>query len=135
MPCASRAWNKPGPCSFHSRREIRMEAVNDPYDLQRFVNAQNPVYDQVCAELRAGKKESHWIWFIFPQLRGLGHSAMATAFGIVSRQEAQAYLGHALLGPRLRECAQFVNLVKGRSISQILGYPDDMKFRSSMTLF
>ena len=100
-----------------------MEAVNDPYDLQRFVNAQNPVYDQVCAELRAGKKESHWIWFIFPQLRGLGHSAMATAFGIVSRQEAQAYLGHALLGPRLREGAQFVNLVKGRSISQILAIP------------
>jgi uncharacterized protein (DUF1810 family) len=112
-----------------------MAAVNDPFDLKRFVNAQNPVYDEVCAELRAGKKASHWMWFIFPQLRGLGHSAMSTAFGIVSRQEAQAYLDHAPLGPRLRECARFVNLVKGRSISQILGYPDDLKFRSSMTLF
>jgi len=112
-----------------------MAAVNDPFDLQRFVNAQNPVYDQVCAELRAGKKAGHWIWFIFPQLRGLGRSAMATAFGIVSRQEAQAYSEHALLGPRLRECARFVNLVKDRSISQILGSPDDLKFRSSMTLF
>jgi uncharacterized protein (DUF1810 family) len=100
-----------------------MEPVNDAYDLQRFVNAQSPVYDQVCAELRGGKKESHWMWFIFPQLRGLGHSAMANAFGIVSRQEAQAYLDHALLGPRLRECTRFVNLVKGRSISQILAIP------------
>jgi uncharacterized protein (DUF1810 family) len=112
-----------------------MTSVNDPFDLQRFVNAQNPVYDQVCAELRAGKKESHWMWFVFPQLQGLGHSSMATAFGIVSRQEAQAYLDHALLGPRLRECTRFVNLVESRSISQILGFPDDLKFRSSMTLF
>ena len=112
-----------------------MSVVNDPFDLQRFVNAQNPVYQQVCAELRAGKKESHWMWFIFPQLRGLGHRAMATAFGIVSRQEAQAYLDHAVLGPRLRECTHLVNLVKDRSIRQILGTPDDLKFRSSMTLF
>ena len=112
-----------------------MAVVNVPFDLQRFVNAQNPVYEQVCAELRAGQKEGHWMWFIFPQLRGLGHSAMATAFGIVSRQEATAYLDHAVLGPRLRECTRLVNLVGGRSISQILGYPDDLKFRSSMTLF
>jgi len=112
-----------------------MAIVNDPFDLQRFVNAQNPVYDQVCAELRAGQKESHWIWFIFPQLRGLGHSAMAEAFGIVSRQEAAAYLDHAVLGPRLRECTQLVNLVEGSSISEILGRPDELKFRSSMTLF
>jgi Protein of unknown function (DUF1810) len=76
-----------------------MAVVNVPFDLQRFVNAQNPVYEQVCAELRAGQKEGHWMWFIFPQLRGLGHSAMATAFGIVSRQEATAYLDHAVLGP------------------------------------
>ena len=112
-----------------------MAIVNDPFDLQRFVNAQNPVYERVCAELRAGQKESHWMWFIFPQLRGLGHSALANAFGIASRQEAEAYLDHAVLGPRLRECTRLVNLVEGRSIRQILGYPDDLKFRSSMTLF
>ena len=112
-----------------------MAVVNVPFDLQRFVNAQNPMYEQVCAELRAGQKEGHWMWFIFPQLKGLGHSAMATAFGIVSRQEAAAYLDHAVLGPRMRECTRLVNLVEGRSISQILGYPDDLKFRSSMTLF
>jgi uncharacterized protein (DUF1810 family) len=112
-----------------------MIGVNDPFDLQRFVNAQNPVYDQVCAELRAGKKESYWMSFVFPQLRGLGHSIMATNFGIVSRQEALAYLDHPLLGPRLWEFARFVNLVESRSISQILGYPHDLKFRSSMILF
>jgi len=109
--------------------------LSDPFDLQRFVNAQNPVYEKVCEELRKGRKEGHWIWFIFPQLRGLGHSAMATAFGISLRQEAAAYLDHAVLGPRLRECTRLVNLVEGREIDQILGYPDDLKFRSSMTLF
>ena len=109
--------------------------VVDPYDLQRFVTAQNPVYDQVCAELRNGRKQSHWIWFIFPQIRGLGHSQTAAAFGIASREEAEAYLQHPVLGDRLRECTRLVNLVEGRSISQIFGYPDDLKFRSSMTLF
>jgi uncharacterized protein (DUF1810 family) len=113
----------------------RVTTVNDPYDLQRFVNAQNPVFEQVCAELRAGQKEGHWMWFIFPQLRGLGHSPMATAFGISSRQEAEAYLQHPILGPRLTECTRLVNLVEGRSIDQIFGYPDDLKFHSSMTLF
>ena len=112
-----------------------MAVVNDSYDLQRFVNSQNPVYKQVCAELRNGQKEGHWIWFIFPQLRGLGHSQMATAFGISSRQEAEAYLEHPVLGPRLRECTRLVNLVEGRSINQILGNPDDLKFKSSMSLF
>jgi len=107
----------------------------DSYDLQRFVTAQNPVYDQVCAELRNGRKQSHWIWFIFPQIRGLGHSQTAAAFGIASREEAEAYLQHPVLGDRLRECTRLVNLVEGRSISQIFGYPDDLKFRSSMTLF
>jgi uncharacterized protein (DUF1810 family) len=107
----------------------------DPFDLQRFVNAQNPVFEEVCAELRAGRKRSHWIWFIFPQLRGLGHSATSTAFGISSRKEAEAYLKHAVLGPRLRDCTRLVNLVEGRAIDQIFGFPDDMKFRSSMTLF
>lgn len=112
-----------------------MAVVDAPFDLQRFVNAQDPVYETVCAELRAGQKRTHWMWFVFPQLRGLGHSAMAEAFGIASRQEAAAYLDHTVLGPRLRECTRLVNLVKGRSIGQIFGYPDDMKFRSSMTLF
>jgi len=110
-------------------------STNDPYDLQRFIEAQDPVYEEVCAELRNGRKESHWMWFIFPQLRGLGHSQMAAAFGISSGQEAEAYLKHPILGPRLRECSRLVNLVEGRSIHQILGYPDDLKFRSSMSLF
>ena len=99
------------------------------------MNAQNPVYQNVCAELRNGRKEGHWIWFIFPQLRGLGHSAMATKFGISSRPEALAYLDHPVLGPRLRECTRLVNLVEGRELNRIFGYPDDLKFRSSMTLF
>lgn len=112
-----------------------MSELSDPFDLQRFVKAQKPVYGEVCAELRNGRKEGHWIWFIFPQLRGLGSSAMATAFGISSRREAEAYLKHPILGPRLRECTRLVNLVEGRAIDQIFGYPDDLKFRSSMTLF
>ena len=109
--------------------------MNDPFNLQRFVDAQESVYAKVCAELRSGRKTSHWIWFIFPQFRGLGNSAMANKFGIASRQEAKAYLAHPALGPRLRECTQLVNRVQQGSISQILGYPDDLKFRSSMTLF
>lgn len=108
---------------------------SDPFDLQRFVDAQDPVYSKVCAELRAGRKTSHWIWFIFPQLRGLGHSPMASEFGIGSQQEAEGYLAHPVLGPRLLECTRLVNAIEGRSISQIFGYPDDLKFRSSMTLF
>jgi uncharacterized protein (DUF1810 family) len=109
--------------------------MNDPHNLQRFVDAQNPLYEQVCTELRDGQKRGHWIWFVFPQLRGLGSSAVATAFGISSRQEAAAYLDHPVLGPRLRECTRLVNLFEGRAIDQIFGYPDDLKFRSSMTLF
>jgi uncharacterized protein (DUF1810 family) len=112
-----------------------MAVVNVPFDLQHFVNAQNPVYERVCAELRAGQKEGHWMWFIFPQLRGWGHSAMANVFGISSRQEAVAYVDHTVLGPRLRECTSLVNLVEGRAIDQIFVYPDDLKFRTSMTLF
>jgi uncharacterized protein (DUF1810 family) len=105
------------------------------HDLQRFVDAQDPVFEQVCAELREGQKRGHWMWFVFPQLRGLGHSQMATRFAISSLQEAEAYLKHPVLGPRLRECTRLVNLVEERSIDQIFGYPDDLKFRSSMTLF
>lgn len=107
----------------------------DPYNLQRFVDAQNPVYELVLEELRNGRKERHWIWFIFPQLRGLGSSQMSYTFGIASRAEAEAYLKHPILGPRLRECTELVNRVEGRSIHQIFGYPDDLKFRSSVSLF
>jgi uncharacterized protein (DUF1810 family) len=109
--------------------------MNDAHDLQRFVDAQSAVYENVCAELRNGRKESHWMWFIFPQLRGLGQSRMATLFGVTSREEAEEYLRHPVLGPRLRECTGLVNLVEGRSIHQIFGSPDDLKFRSSMSLF
>jgi uncharacterized protein (DUF1810 family) len=109
--------------------------MNDPYNLQRFVDAQNPVYEEVCRELRAGDKTTHWMWFIFPQVRGLGHSATATHFSISSLDEARAYLDHPVLGARLREYAEIVNALDGRSVSQIFGYPDDLKFHSSMTLF
>lgn len=109
--------------------------MNDPYNLRRFVEAQAPVIDQVRSELSAGRKQSHWMWFVFPQLRGLGSSPMAEKYGIGSRGEAEAYLAHPVLGPRLRECTELVNAVPNASIKQILGYPDDLKFRSSMTLF
>ncbi|OBH62267.1 calpastatin [Mycobacterium colombiense] len=112
-----------------------MESAGDPFDLKRFVDAQEPVYGDVVDELRAGRKRSHWMWFVFPQLRGLGGSAMAARFGIASREEAGAYLRHELLGPRLRECARLVTAVQGRSIGQIFGSPDDLKLCSSMTLF
>jgi uncharacterized protein (DUF1810 family) len=108
---------------------------SDPYDLQRFVDAQNPVFMEVCSELRQGWKTGHWMWFIFPQLRGLGSSAMANRYAIASLAEAAAYLDHPLLGPRLRQCAQLVTEVKCRTIGEIFGRPDDLKFRSSMTLF
>jgi uncharacterized protein (DUF1810 family) len=109
--------------------------TDDPYNLQRFVEAQAPLYGRVRAELRNGQKETHWMWFIFPQIKGLGASPTAVKFAIASRGEAQAYLDHPLLGPRLRECTRLVNAVPGRSIEEILGYPDNVKFRSSMTLF
>jgi uncharacterized protein (DUF1810 family) len=112
-----------------------MSAVDDPFDLNRFVEAQDPVYELVLAELGRGRKRSHWMWFVFPQLRGLGHSEMAAYYGISSREEARAYLEHPVLGARLRECARLVNSVEGRSASEIFGYPDHLKFRSSMTLF
>ena len=109
--------------------------MSDPYDLQRFVDAQNLVYDRVRAELQEGRKRSHWMWFIFPQIAGLGSSPLARKFAISSLSEAAAYLEHPVLGPRLTECTRLVNLVEGRSIEQIFGRPDDLKFRSSMTLF
>jgi uncharacterized protein (DUF1810 family) len=110
-------------------------SANDPYDLQRFVEAQNGCFEKVCTELREGNKRSHWMWFIFPQLKGLGRSPMAVRYAISSRQEAQAYLEHSILGPRLRHCTELVLSVEGRSVEQIFGTPDDLKFRSSMTLF
>jgi uncharacterized protein (DUF1810 family) len=112
-----------------------MMAKIDPYNLQRFVDAQAPVYEQVCAELRAGLKESHWIWFIFPQIAGLGYSPMAQRFAILGRGEAADYLQHPLLGPRLAECTLLVNAHANRDITDMLGEIDAIKFRSSMTLF
>jgi len=109
--------------------------VDDPHNLQRFVGAQSSVYAQVCSELRDGRKRTHWMWFIFPQIEGLGYSELARRFAISSLQEAQAYLAHPILGPRLRECTRLVNQAGGRSIEQIFGSPDDLKFHSSMTLF
>ena len=109
--------------------------MNDPYNLQRFVDAQKPVFEQVCSELREGCKKSHWMWFIFPQIKGLGHSETARTFAISSREEAQAYLNHPILGPRLRECSRLVTLVEGRSARRIFGSIDALKFRSSVTMF
>jgi uncharacterized protein (DUF1810 family) len=109
--------------------------MDDPFDLQRFVTAQGPVYDGVLAELRTARKTSHWMWFIFPQLAALGRSAIAKRYGIVSRDEAVAYWRHPLLGRRLEECAELVLAAEGRSALQIFGSPDDLKLRSCMTLF
>ena len=113
--------------------------ASDPFNLQRFVAAQAPVFSRVLAELRAGRKRTHWMWFIFPQIAGLGSSPMARYFAISGRAEAEAYLAHPTLGPRLRECTELVNQVPNRTpnctIAEIFGYPDDLKFRSSITLF
>ena len=105
------------------------------FDLDRFVQAQDPVLAAVRRELASGCKRSHWMWFVFPQLEGLGHSTMAARYAIRSLAEARAYLAHPVLGARLAECTGLVNAVEGRSALQILGSPDDLKFRSSMTLF
>lgn len=107
----------------------------DPFDLRRFVDAQERVYATVLDELRDGRKRSHWIWFVFPQLQALGRSPTAIRYGIASLAEATAYLDHDVLGPRLRECAQMVARIKGSSADEIFGWPDNLKVRSSMTLF
>jgi len=107
----------------------------DLFDLERFVRAQEPVIADVRRELRAGRKRSHWMWFVFPQLRALGRSPTAQRYGIASLAEAQAYMAHPVLGPRLIECAELVRAVQGRSAHEIFGSPDDLKLRSSMTLF
>jgi uncharacterized protein (DUF1810 family) len=107
----------------------------DHFELERFVSAQAAVFVQVLEELQAGEKRSHWIWFIFPQMKGLGHSSQAEYYGIGSLEEAEAYLRHPVLGERLRQCTRLVTQVEKRTISRILGSPDDLKFCSSMTLF
>lgn len=109
--------------------------VTDPFNLARFLKAQETVIDRARAELLRGRKESHWMWFIFPQLRGLGRSRMAEFYGVASADEAAAYLVHPVLGERLRNCTAIVCKLRGRSAHEIFGNPDDMKFRSSMTLF
>ena len=109
--------------------------MSDPFQLARFVDAQAPVYARVIAELAAGQKRSHWIWYIFPQLRGLGRSETARLFGIASRAEASAYLVHPILGPRLLECTALMCGIENRSLAEIMPFPDDVKFISSMTLF
>jgi uncharacterized protein (DUF1810 family) len=107
----------------------------DPYDLNRFLSAQEGVYERALAELKGGQKRTHWIWFIFPQIDGLGYSPTAKRYSIKSIEEARQYLNHPVLGKRLLECADAVIALKGGSVSEIFGYPDDLKFKSSMTLF
>jgi len=110
-------------------------AVDDPYDLERFVTAQEPVLDRVLAELRRGRKASHWMWFVFPQVAGLASSPTAQHYALSGLDEARAYLAHPVLGPRLVECAELAAAVEDGSAAEVFGYPDDLKLRSSMTLF
>ena len=107
----------------------------DPFNLNRFICAQEPVIAEVLNELRAGQKASHWMWFVFPQIRGLGSSSLAQRYAIASRQEARAYHEHTVLGARLQQCTQLVLNIEDRRAEQIFGYPDDVKFRSCLTLF
>jgi uncharacterized protein (DUF1810 family) len=132
----SPAGRQPDRVSSGSSRGLPGAAgLNDTFNLQRFVAAQAPVIDQVLAELQAGRKRSHWMWFVFPQLRGLGSSPAAVRYGISSLAEAQAYLEHPLLGPRIRQCVRLVLGIRDATVGDIFGYPDDRKFHSSMTLF
>lgn len=107
----------------------------DPFNLNRFTKAQEGVYDRAMAELNAGYKRTHWMWFIFPQIDGLGHSSISRRYAIKSIEEARAYLKHPLLGARLSDCAEAVLGIEGRSAAEMFGFPDDLKLRSSMTLF
>ena len=109
--------------------------MTDPWDLERFVEAQAGCYDTVLAELRAARKRTHWIWFIFPQLTDLGHSVTARRYGLAGRAEARGYLEHPVLGPRLRQCCRLVAAIHGRSVQDVFGFPDYLKVRSCMTLF
>lgn len=107
----------------------------DPYDLKRFLSAQEPIFESVLAELRNGQKRSHWMWFIFPQIEGLGHSPTSMYYAIKSLDEAREYLNHPILGSRLAECAEILLGFEGKTAAEIFGFPDDMKLKSSMTLF
>ena len=109
--------------------------MDDPFNLNRFIEAQTPIYDRVCSELRRGRKTSHWMWFIFPQIEGLGFSGMSRRYSISGLDEARAYLEHPVLGARLKECTELVCAVPDKTVHDILGSPDDLKFRSCMTLF
>jgi uncharacterized protein (DUF1810 family) len=112
-----------------------MTNANDTFDLSRFTSAQENSYDSALAELRSGRKRTHWMWYIFPQIDGLGHSATAKHYAIKSQEEARQYLNHPVLGQRLLECAEAVFAIEGRSAAEIFGYPDNLKLKSSMTLF
>jgi len=125
---------EPAPFTIGREAARRMRQDGDPFDLERFVAAQAPVIESALAELRAGRKRTHWMWFVFPQIAGLGSSGMAVRYAIGGRAEAQAYLAHPLLGERLRECVRLV-IAAGRPLGEIFGSPDDIKFRSCVTLF
>jgi len=109
--------------------------TSDPFQLCRFTSAQQGMYEDILEELRRGRKQTHWMWFVFPQIDGLGSSAMAKRYAIKSLAEARQYLAHPLLGTRLKECSEALLAVEGKSITEVLGYPDDIKLKSSMTLF
>ncbi len=110
-------------------------STNDPFDLKRFLDAQEENYERALSELRAGQKRSHWMWYVFPQIDGLGRSATARHYAIKSIEEAQEYLSHPVIGARLLECTETVLGIRKKTVSEIFGFPDDMKFKSSMTLF
>ena len=112
-----------------------MSAPHDPFDLERFVAAQRGDYATALRELQRGAKRSHWMWYIFPQVAGLGSSGMSRRYAIKSRREAEAYLAHPVLGPRLIECTQALLALEGKSAREVMGSPDDLKLRSAMTLF
>lgn len=114
---------------------MKLTPPNDPHNLERFVKAQEPVFGRVISELRLARKTGHWMWFVFPQIKGLGHSPMAETYAISSRAEVEAYLNHPVLGARLRECIGLLLRTDGHSVEEIFGYPDNLKLRSSMTLF
>lgn len=114
---------------------VMSQDQEDPYDLNRFIEAQDTNYDDAIAEIRAGRKRSHWMWYVFPQLTGLGQSAMSYRYGIRGEEEARAYLSHPVLGRRLHDCAEAILAVQARSAREILGTPDDLKLKSSATLF
>ena len=118
-----------------TKQQERVTVPNDPFELNRFVAAQQPFYEQALRELEAGSKQSHWMWFVFPQSAGLGASEMARRYAIASLAEARAFLEHPLLGPRLRRCTEAVLMLEHCSAASVFGFPDTLKFHSSMTLF